>query len=207
VSFAGDNFWRDYTLSLKARKANGSEGFLVLVRCLDPENYIAWNLGGWGNQFHGIISRLGQQDRLIARAPGSIEPGRWYDIRIVLKGTHLDCYLDGQLIQSAVVPVLRTPAFFASATRDDKAHEIIIKAINPTANSAKTLLKVHGVKRLASEGQCILLTGSSPAEENSFEAPSKVAPVTSTLRGVSPEFSYTFQPYSVTLLRLPLAKE
>jgi alpha-L-arabinofuranosidase len=178
-----------------------------MVRCLDPENYIAWNLGGWGNQFHGLISRLGQQDRLVTRVPGSIEPGRWYDIKVVLKGTHLDCYLNGQLLQSAVVPVLRTPSFFASATRDDKAREIIIKAINPSGNPAEAVLKVRGVKRMSSEGRCILLTGASPAEENSFEAPTKVAPVTSTLRGVSPEFSYTFQPYSMTLLRLPLAKE
>jgi alpha-N-arabinofuranosidase len=125
---------------------------------------------------------------------------------MVLKGTHLDCYLDGQLLHSVVVPVVRTPVFFASATRDEKAREIIIKAINPTDKPAETTVKVRGFTRMASDGQCILLSGTGPADENSFEQPTKVAPVTSTLREIRPEFSYIFKPYSMTVLRLPLAR-
>jgi hypothetical protein len=101
VVLAGDASWSDYTLSLKARKLGGSEGFTIVVRHAGPENHMVWNVGGYQNKFHGIQVRLAQQDHLIAQVPGSIETGRWYDVKIELKGAKLDCYLDGKLVQSA----------------------------------------------------------------------------------------------------------
>ena len=101
--FAGEVSWGDYTLSLKACKLGGAEGFWIIVRQNGPGNYIVWNLGGMRNKSHILQFRLGQQDQLISQVPGSIDAGRWYDIKIELKGAKLDCYLDGKLVQSAEV--------------------------------------------------------------------------------------------------------
>jgi alpha-L-arabinofuranosidase len=201
-AYAGEPSWKDYTLSLKARKLSGSEGFLMTVRGNGPEDYVVWNLGGWGNKFHGLLSHLGQQDRLFARVPGSIETGRWYDIKVVLHAARVDCFLDGNLLQSADIPARRTLAFFASASQVEPSGDIIIKVVNPTGDPAETVLQLRGLPALSPTAQATVLTSATPADENSFETPEKVAPMIEVVSGVKPEFTYTFKPYSLTVLRL-----
>ena len=76
----------DYTLHLKARKLGGAEGFLILFHAKDAENYLWWNIGGWGNREHGLEkSADGAKIPLGRHVPGQIETGRWYDIRIALR--------------------------------------------------------------------------------------------------------------------------
>jgi alpha-L-arabinofuranosidase len=202
LSFAGEDNWTDYTLSLKARKLSGAEGFLVLLRVRGPQEYVLWNLGGWHNEFHGLLSHLGEQDQLLTRSSGAIETGRWYEIKVVLKGTRLDCYLDGKLLHQANVPVRRTPEFFASATREDATGEIILKVVNPTSHSTDAAINLPDLKSESLTAQAVVLTGSKLTDENSFDEPSKIAPVKSPSRNVKPHFDYTFQPYSLTVLRI-----
>lgn len=90
----GDPMWSDYTLSLKARKVSGNEGFLILFAAPDATAKSWLNLGGWGNTQHGIES----PGIAAERVPGKIETGRWYDIRIALKGNTVLAFLDGKLI-------------------------------------------------------------------------------------------------------------
>ena len=46
--------YQEYTLTLKARKRSGNEGFLILANVVDERNYIWCNIGGWGNVRHGL---------------------------------------------------------------------------------------------------------------------------------------------------------
>ena len=39
----------DYSISVKAKKLSGKEGFLVIFRLKDARNYAWFNVGGWGN--------------------------------------------------------------------------------------------------------------------------------------------------------------
>jgi len=57
------------------------------------------------------------------------------------------------------------------------------------------------ISRLKATGTAITLSGGL-ADENSLDDPKKIAPVTSSVKGVKPEFTYTFKPYSLTVLRL-----
>ena len=54
IALAGDPSWTDYTLSLKARKTGGREGFLILFRSADEKDRCWWNIGGWGNTGHAL---------------------------------------------------------------------------------------------------------------------------------------------------------
>jgi alpha-L-arabinofuranosidase len=202
ISFAGSSDWQDYSVSLKARKNAGRDGVLVVVRANGPEDYVAWHLGGWGNQQHGIECRLGQQDALIDRVSGSLEDGRWYEVRVELKGTRLDCYLDGQHVEAAEVPVRQTPSFFASATRDEVSKEVIVKAVNDSAVPVIANVQIHGWKNGLASGQATVLTSASPQDVNSFGASEKVFPVSTAVSGLKSEFSYAFKPWSLTVLRL-----
>lgn len=202
LSFAGEEAWRDYTLSLKARRLSGSDGLLIIVRGHGAREYVAWRVGSWENSYHGIVSHLGEQDRLVARVPGTIEPNRWYDIKVQLKGTRMDCYLDGRLVQRANVPVRRTPDFFASAARDDGTGDVILKVVNSAARPVETAINLRGCKTQSLLVRSIVLTGLRLTDENSFEEPTKVAPVSLPELTVEPQFTYVYKPYSLTVLRI-----
>jgi Glycosyl hydrolases family 43/F5/8 type C domain/Domain of Unknown Function (DUF1080) len=94
--------WSDYTLTLKARKISGNEGFLILFGLPKPDaNFKSWwNVGGWSNEAHGLQS----PDLPEERVAGKIETGRWYDVKLEVMGGSVKAYLDGQLIQSAEKP-------------------------------------------------------------------------------------------------------
>jgi alpha-L-arabinofuranosidase len=57
-----------------------------------------------------------------------------------------------------------------------------------------------------SEGTEIDLTSASLEDENSIEQPRKVAPVTHSVSGFAQEFTRTFAPRSLTILRLKTTK-
>lgn len=202
----GDFNWSDYTVTLRARKLSGSEGFIIGVRRARDGSQVQWNLGGWGNRQHGIQNLTGGNDAIVQQVPGVIEADRWYDIKLELKGALLNCYLDGALVQTANVPSPATPDFFATVSRDKKAEKIIIKAVNPTSMPADALVRLTGVSRIGSKGEAIMLSGLSPGDENSFEKPLRVAPVTNSISGIKPEFHYKFKPYSVTVLKIDAEK-
>lgn len=50
------------------------------------------------------------------------------------------------------------------------------------------------------------MTSGSLEDENSIEQPRKVAPVTRRASGLAPEFTRTFAPRSLTILRLKTVK-
>lgn len=68
--------------TLKARKAGGAEGFLIIFGYQDSGNYYWWNLGGWGNTQHAIEKAVNGTKSIVASTAGSIETDIWYDIKI-----------------------------------------------------------------------------------------------------------------------------
>ncbi|HLV80697.1 MAG TPA: alpha-L-arabinofuranosidase C-terminal domain-containing protein [Chthonomonadaceae bacterium] len=191
----------DYTLRLKARKLGGAEGFLVLLRARDADNWTWWNIGGWGNREDGIEeSRSGSKGEIGRHVPGSVETGRWYDIRIEARGAHLRCYLDGQLVQEAQDRGL--PTLEADAGHLKAAGEIVLKVINGADAPRPLRVSLLGAGAVLPYGQAITLTAPRLDAENSLDHPASVVPVTRPVSGLSPQFVYTFPARSLTVLRL-----
>ena len=74
-----------------------------------------WNVGGWGNQQHAVQvadAVVGEQ------TPGTIETGRWYDLKIEVRDRTVRGYLDGALVQERTLP--RIDAVLAISGRDDR---------------------------------------------------------------------------------------
>jgi alpha-L-arabinofuranosidase len=96
----GENSWSDYTLSLKARRTEGTEGFLIIFAAEDSKNLYWWNLGGWGDTRTAIekMTRGGKREIPGTAVDLRIETGTWYDIAITVHGDTADCYFDGKLI-------------------------------------------------------------------------------------------------------------
>lgn len=193
---AGDKAWTDYTLTLKARKLGGAEGFLILFRVQDENRKSWWNLGGWGNQRHAI-----EMGGIVGKeVPGRIETGRWYDIRIELAGRSIKCYLDGQLLHDVAAPALKS--LHASATRVKASGEVVLKVVNVGQREQPTEVRLEGLGRITRPARAIVLTSAHPTDENSLDEPRKVAPVERTLTLDGPRFRHVFPGNSVTVLRL-----
>lgn len=95
----GNPEWTDYEYTLRARKKSGMEGFLIIFRFRDHNNFYWWNLGGWGNVAHQVEVQTNAGRRPIGpRIQGWIEAGRWYRIRIRVEGDHIQGWLDDDLV-------------------------------------------------------------------------------------------------------------
>lgn len=195
-AFAGDKKWTDYTYSLKARKLGGSEGFLIIFQSDGKGGKNWWNIGGWGNTRHGLEC-AGIEE---ADVPGKIETGKWYDIRIEVAGARVRCYLDDKLVHD--VTRAAGTALFAMAGRKNDTGEVIVKVVNTSADPQETEITLRGATKVESSGRAIVLTGEGPDDENTFEAPAKIATKDEVLKKASAKFTRTMPPFSVTVLRL-----
>jgi alpha-L-arabinofuranosidase len=189
-----------YTYRVRAQKTGGKEGFLIVFGVQNSENFYWWNIGGWGNTAHGIEKTVQGNRSTLSRTDGRIIPNQWYDIRLEVTGDHIRCYLDNKLIHDIYDTV---NALYVAANQKQRTGEIILKVVNvePTAQTSKIILQ--GVTQVETDGTAITLTAAaSPQDENSFAEPTKIAPATTPLADIKPEFAYTFPPYSVTILKL-----
>ena len=103
-----------------------------------------------------------------------------------------------------VVPV--TPqvkdGLYASATLDDRSHELILKVINYSPNARSVDIQLNGLSPSGS-ARVTTLEGSSLTAENSFDQPTAVAPVASTLDIKPGPLTVQLHPYSLTVYRIP----
>jgi alpha-L-arabinofuranosidase len=192
----GDPAWSHYTLTLKARKTGGAEGFLILFGASD-ERRNWFNIGGWGNTEHGIQLSEGTSPH----AKGSIETGRWYDIKIEVAGETAKAYLDDQLMVAATQGS-SAPSLYAVAGRNDKSGEIILKIVNAGVGAQETTVALNGLKAGRLQGTAAVLNGDDPMAENSLSEPRKIAPRSEAVSVTGPTFTRIFPARSVTVLRL-----
>jgi len=196
LAYVGDDTWSDYTLTVRARKLGGLEGFLVVFGRKGGDKYW-WNLGGWGNTQHAIELN---QSIVGSGVPGTIETNRWYDLKVELRGQQIRAYLDGKLIHEATS--IGVPPLHAIAGRDEATGDLVVKVINAKSEAVTTTLNIKGAGSLGSEAEVTVLTSDRPSDNNSLDNPARVTPVTSKLAITSSQLTREFPPYSFTLLRV-----
>lgn len=200
-STIGDTNWSDYTISLRARKTGGSEGFLILVNWLDDNNWTWWNVGGWDNtkdaieqSVNGVKSTLAQ----VNQTP--IANNTWYDIKVQVTRTNFLCYLNGKLVQTVANPDVAA-SICVSSSFVRASNQIIVKAVNPTGLAMSTTFDFSGVDGIARKASVMQLTSGSPMATNSFALPARVAPLSRTVKNASKHFATTLPANSLSVLR------
>ena len=189
----------NYDLTVRARKDNGSEGFLIIFNYTDSQNYAWWNIGGWTNTQHGIEVCSKGTKQTIASAAGYIETGKWYDIRIEVRGVQIRCYIDGQLIHEAIMPTAQ--AVYQSVQLNEDEDKLIVKIVNPNAESRQ--VDVH-LENMTTTGHATVntLTATSGTTENTMVYPERVKPTGAqdvTLEGNETDFSLQVPPFSLNI--------
>ena len=101
-----------------------------------------------------------------------------------------------------VPPARQVPTMFFSATRSDQRGEIYLKVVNAIGSAQTVQVDLAGAARVAAEGKAIVLASANKEDTNTIAEPTKVVPVTSKASGLGKKFSYSFAPYSVTVLVL-----
>lgn len=197
-ALAGDRNWTNYTYTIKARKLGGAEGFLILFRINGKEDRTWWNIGGWVNTQNAV--EIGST---LDPKPAHIETGRWYDIRVEVKDKNVKCYLDGQLIHDVSYNGAgQVTSLYASAAKEEKSGDIILKVVNANLGPLETELDLTGAKNLTGNGNAIVLTSDEPTDENSLYEPTKVSPKTEEVDFTGTSLTRSFPGNSFTVLRL-----
>ena len=202
TAFVGDTSWTDYTIALKARKLSGENGFQIYFHCKNVYQRIRWDIGGYGNS-----TNLMDMGLTSVSMPSNIEIGRWYDIKIVIRGTNVKGYLDGKLFQEVGDVRMAVKSLCASAARDDKSGDIIVKVVNASSESLQTKLDLRGAGKLLGSGKAIVLSSESPEDENTLEEPTKVSPKTEPLIISGNTITRSFPGNSLTIIRIPTVGE
>ena len=115
--------------------------------------------------------------------------------------------LFGQHKGTTVLPVTITglptsgiEGVFASAARDAKSGDLIVKLVNPGPQSRDVKVALNGVTASAG-GRRIVLTGD-PAAENSLQRPTIVVPREEAVATFAADHVEHLGPNSLTILRL-----
>jgi alpha-L-arabinofuranosidase len=188
-----------FTLTLKARKTDGAEGFLIGIGAADPGDYVWWNLGGWGNTQHGVERSVGGTRNLVGQTvPGRIESKRWYDIKIESDGKRVRFFLDGKPVHDLAISLdFARPNFAASCVRDSASGAIILKLVNGANLPRPVRVELAGAKKLPTTGSKTVLAGANPDETDERA----LQPQTSTII-IAPTFDYEAPSNSLTVIRL-----
>ncbi|MFO1487226.1 MAG: alpha-L-arabinofuranosidase C-terminal domain-containing protein [Verrucomicrobiota bacterium] len=196
----------DYTLTLKARKTGGQEGFLIGFNAQDDRNYCWWNLGGWDNTHHAVEKQTaGAKATLGGTVNGSIELNRWYDIKIEVAGGAVKCSLNGALIHSLTNAAPGGSAgVAASCVKDSTSGEVILKLVNVTGAATPAAINLEGISEIEPLATRTVLAGS-PRAQNTFQSPTTVMPITTECR-VMPQFNTELPAHSLTVIRMKTRK-
>lgn len=199
-STTGNTNWANYTISLKAMKVTGSEGFLVMFNWLDDNDWTWFNVGGWGNTMDGVEQMVGGAKSLVGpQNADSITAGQWYDIRVVLNGQHVQCYLNSNLVQDVTYTI--SGGFASSSTYERSSGNIIVKAVNAYNSPLSTTINLSGVDSVASSASVVQLTSGNALDENSLATPTKVFPATNVINSAGTNFSTILPANSLSIFR------
>jgi alpha-L-arabinofuranosidase len=205
-ALAGDPAWANYTVTLRARKLSGDEGFTILWNSADSDNYRWWNIGGWNNTVSRFeVSENGGREPCGPSIPFTVETGRWYALKLEVNGHTARGYVDGKLVIEATdEPPQPAAAAFASASYVTADGELVVKVVNTADMPLETEIHLKDARQFGN-GKAIVLSGE-PTAVNSIEKPTNVVPKEEPLLVPAATFTHTFPPYSVTILRFPAKK-
>ncbi|MFD9563036.1 alpha-L-arabinofuranosidase C-terminal domain-containing protein [Streptomyces sp. NPDC059994] len=108
---------------------------------------------------------------------------------------------------SVVLPteVRALPGLNVVTTHDPGSHRIYLAVVNTGGTARKTAVSLQGVARTAPTGAVTVLAAADRKATNTLADPEAVVPHSRSVSGITPAFTATFAPYSVTVLEVRTA--
>ena len=203
VAYYGCDEWTNYTYTLEATKLDGEEGFIIPFAVRDSKNCYFWNIGGWQN----TVSCLQQIENGVktgqingTQKPFTAETGKTYNLKVVVSGTQVKCYIDDVLyVDHDFASKAEAEAYHVVST--DETGDIIVKIVNTTETSRVFALDVENAQ-VKSSATVYQLAGDSLDNDNVLGEKEDCITEEFTVSGFSEKFNYTVPAYSVTCIRL-----
>lgn len=189
-------------VEFEVNKQSGNEGFLFFFGLKNPdlEKGFMLNVGGWGNTATTLEGLYNDNSSPISQlVKDYITDKKWHKVKIVIKESIVEYYLDKELIFTHKNPPVNRKFYVAGY--DEKTNEIVIKFVNASDNVCNAKINLNN-GNVDNVGRVIKLKANSKTDENSFEEPYKISPVENVYNNFSSSFSYNFEPNSLTILRI-----
>ena len=164
----------NYDVTVKARRTGGDEGFLLVFDYSGERNYRWFNVAGWSNTQHAVeeIYNGGKTQPTTAR--GHIEDGRWYTLKVEVRGERITTRIDGELVNEYTIA---TPDILYANAETDADGSLIVKVVNFGDNNAPVKINVKG----ASDNSYSVTTLKGTAQdENTKDNPCHIIPTKQT---------------------------
>lgn len=193
---------RHYIITMDAEELEGKNGFLLTFGQKDEKNKYTWELGGWQNLDSMLSEIKSGRSSCLTQSEFSVEPGRTYHLKLVVKDAHIQGYVNGILLNETIVkPVVLEP-LYVTASVEKCSGDIILKVVNLQKEDVTAEVDLTDKKAAIHEGKIYYMGGFGLEAQNSFAAPRQVAPAVEMKKIDGNLFQYTFPKESLTVMRL-----
>lgn len=190
--------WTDYTLTMKAKETAGRKGFVVYIGELHDN--MLWTLGGWQNLDISLEHFKYGKGACLSEAMFAAEKDHEYELKLTVSGRTMKAYVDGVEYLDTIDKVPAAQPLYVSAAFDEQTGDVIVKSVNITGKECGAVIALDGIS--GAHHVQIEKMAASPSDENTMEEKKKVVPVTAEERIAGGTFTRTFEPYSLTILRI-----
>lgn len=190
--------WTDYTLTMKAKETAGRKGFVVYIG--EPHDNMLWTLGGWQNLDISLEHFKYGKGACLSEAMFAAEKNHEYELKLTVSGRTMKAYVDGVEYLDTIDKVPVVQPLYVSAAFDDQTGDVIVKAVNITGKECEAVIALDGISGV--HHVQIEKMAALPSDENTMEEKKKVVPVTAEETIAGGTFTRTFEPYSLTILRI-----
>jgi len=203
VAYFGNDDWSDYTYTLTAKKLDGQEGFIIPFAVGDKDNNYFWNIGGWGNTVSTLqhMENGEKTDKIPGTTkPFTVETGREYNIKIVVNGRNVKCYIDDELYINYLSGSDSEAELYQVVSTDDSG-DVIIKLVNVTGYNKTVAINIEGYN-IAENAEIYQVKGESLDDDNILGEEEDCFMEQFELEYFENSFNYSVPKYSVTVIRL-----
>lgn len=145
----------DYTLECKMYKSGLKEGFFIYHSLSDDaKTGVLYNIGCWTGQAVAVKEYMdGSNAGALAHAVEySIEPQKWYNLKLVVTPQKSTLYIDGKQILS-YVPKGVMPNYAITSGIDEKTKELVLKVVNRMPVPYSPEIRIEGARNIAKVGK------------------------------------------------------
>lgn len=194
-----------YVISCKAKELEGVRGFVVQFGVQEENNYFQVGFGGWQNLDLFISQRINGRGCDLTQRWFEVERGREYGICIDVSPERISVAVDGEEFLSVALKETVVEPLYYGASVDEKEGCVIVKAVNLQKEEvgAELVLKNDNAPGALFARRVLAHTiAAAPEQENDFDHPAKVSPVTKELAAGRASWTYTFAPMSLTVFQV-----